>query len=313
MFLVIVLWVVFFVGDSCVKAESDGNLFKVPVLLLIFNRPDVQQKVFDQIRQIRPTKCFIAADGPRVGVPEDQEKCMHARKIIEQIDWPCEVQTLFRDKNLGCDAAVSEAITWFFDNVEEGIILEDDCVPSKTFFHYCQLMLERYRYEERVWNVLGTNYYGDEGTYFFSTVFLPTGWASWRRAWQHFDPFFVLNRPIKELKKLEYQFLPYLRYMKKKAKKGLVEQWDHSWAFAAALDEKLSVCPPVNMVDHSLGHGPEATHCKSIEVFDLRRLARAYDCDLFLFEKPISLRPKYKYWPNFFVQQYELVDVGSAQ
>ena len=114
-----------------------GSLI-TPVLFVIFNRPDTTQKVFNAIRQAKPKQLFVAADGPREGKEGEKEKCEQVREIIEQIDWDCEVKTLFRDKNLGCKIAVSSAIDWFFENVEEGIILEDDCLPSQSFFWYCQ-------------------------------------------------------------------------------------------------------------------------------------------------------------------------------
>ena len=108
--------------------------FTTPVLFLIFNRPDTTQKVFDAIKKAKPKQIFVAADGPREDKEGEKEKCEQARKVIEKIDWDCKVKTLFRDKNLGCKVAVSSAIDWFFENVEEGIILEDDCLPSQSFF-----------------------------------------------------------------------------------------------------------------------------------------------------------------------------------
>ena len=107
-----------------------------PILFMIFNRLDTTQKVFNAIRQAKPKQLFVAADGPREDKEGEKGKCEQARKIIEQVDWDCEVKTLFRDKNLGCKVAVSSAIDWFFENVEEGIILEDDCLPSTSFLWF---------------------------------------------------------------------------------------------------------------------------------------------------------------------------------
>ena len=106
---------------------------KAATLFIIFNRPTTTRKVFEAIRNYKPTKLFVAADGPRKNKSGEKERCEEARKITEQIDWPCEVKRLYRNKNLGCKLAVSSAITWFFSNVEEGIILEDDCLPNSTF------------------------------------------------------------------------------------------------------------------------------------------------------------------------------------
>jgi len=113
--------------------------FDTPILFLIFNRPDTTQNVFDAIKMVKPKSLYVAADGYRESRPNEKELCIQTRDIIKGIDWECEVKTLFRDKNLGCKVAVSEAISWFFDNVNEGIIIEDDCLPNKSFFYFCQI------------------------------------------------------------------------------------------------------------------------------------------------------------------------------
>src|SRR5262245_29106398 len=116
--------------------------FDIPILFLVFNRPETTVRVFQRIREMQPAKLFVAADGPRNGREEEQEKCKEVRKLIlDGVDWPCDIKTLFRDHNLGCGNAVSSAITWFFENVEEGIILEDDTLPDPTFFGFCKTLL----------------------------------------------------------------------------------------------------------------------------------------------------------------------------
>jgi len=162
-----------------------------PVLFLIFNRPNTTQKVFNAIRQAKPKQLFVAADGPRKGKEGEKEKYEQAREIIEQVDWNCEVRTLFREKNLGCKIAASSAIDWFFENVDEGIILEDDCLPSQSFFRFCQELLEYYRDDTRIMMISGNNFqFGKvrgEGSYYFSKYAHVWGWATWRRAWKHYD------------------------------------------------------------------------------------------------------------------------------
>ena len=128
------------------------------ILFLIFNRPDTTQRVFNEIRRVKPTKLFVAADGPRKNKEGETERCQAARDIINQVDWDCDLHKLFRDKNLGCKMAVSSAINWFFENVEEGIILEDDCLPHPTFFRFCQELLGKYRDDERVMVISGDNF-----------------------------------------------------------------------------------------------------------------------------------------------------------
>jgi hypothetical protein len=116
-----------------------------PVLFIIFNRPETTVRVFEAIRKAHPKQLFVAADGPRMGKEGEKERCEEARKIATQVDWDCEVKTLFRDENIGCGRGPAEAITWFFEHVEKGIILEDDCLPSQSFFGFCEKLLERYK------------------------------------------------------------------------------------------------------------------------------------------------------------------------
>jgi len=157
---------------------------KTPVLFLIFKRLDTTKQVFEQIKKAKPPRLYIAADGPRDYVEGEAEKVKAAREyVLSNIDWNCEVKTLFREKNLGCGKAVSEAITWFFENEEQGIILEDDTVPSQSFFWFCEELLNRYKDEKKVWHIGGTNFQDGiirgNGDYYFSALNHIWGWASW--------------------------------------------------------------------------------------------------------------------------------------
>src|SRR5690606_34245197 len=127
-----------------------------PILFLIFSRQDTTRREFEAIRAAHPRQVFIAADGPRPHKEGEAERCEECRKIASEVDWPCEVHTLFREENLGCGRAVSGAITWFFEHVEEGIILEDDTLPGPGFFRFCSELLERYRHDTRVMAVSGS-------------------------------------------------------------------------------------------------------------------------------------------------------------
>jgi len=163
-----------------------------PVLFLIFNRPDLTRRVFEKIRNAKPSQLFIAADGPRSDKPGENLLCDETRKLVlENIDWPCKINTLFREKNLGCKVAVSSAITWFFEHVEQGIILEDDCLPSESFFPYCDYLLEKYKDDLRVNFLSGTMLPGSANhlndTYYFSKFSIIWGWATWRRVWINYD------------------------------------------------------------------------------------------------------------------------------
>ena len=168
-----------------------NSICKTPVLFTIFNRPDVTRQVFTEIKKARPTQLFIAADGPRKDRENDIRLCAETRSITNDIDWECEVHLLFRDENLGCMRGMVSALDWFFEHVEEGIILEDDCVPSPDFFIYCTILLERYRNDIDIFLIGGTNLYRDkppiETSYFFTHYYPLWGWAGWRRSWKHYD------------------------------------------------------------------------------------------------------------------------------
>ena len=162
-----------------------------PILFLIFNRPETTKKVFSAIKKAQPLRLYIAADGPRSEIPEEANRCELSRNIALNVDWDCEVKTLFRDHNLGCRLAVSQAIDWFFEHEPEGIVLEDDCLPSQSFFWFCQEMLEFYRNDKAVGAICG--FYSNEleytpnASYFFSRYLRVWGWAGWRRSIEGYD------------------------------------------------------------------------------------------------------------------------------
>ncbi len=162
-----------------------------PVAFLIFNRPELTRKVFATIAQAKPSKLLVVADGPRADVPDDREKCSEARAIIGRIDWDCEVLTNYSSANMGCRARISTGLEWVFTNVEEAIILEDDCIPHPTFFRFCKELLTRYRDDQRVMMISGDNFQMGRNrtpySYYFSRFFHCWGWATWRRAWRHYD------------------------------------------------------------------------------------------------------------------------------
>lgn len=243
-------------------------MLKTPILFLIFNRPDTTQKVFEQIREQKPKYLFVSADGARPDKTGEAELCEQTRKIIEQVDWDCEVKTLFRDNNLGCKKAVSEGITWFFDNVEEGIILEDDCLPSDSFFRFCEENLEKYRHDNRIMHISGENPLDMEfgnSSYYFSLIPHIWGWASWRRAWklydvefQHFD-YFIENNIIQNIFE-QKEAQKYWNKIFSRVKNGEINTWDYQWTYALFVNNGLSIVPNKNMVSNiGFGHD-EAAH-----------------------------------------------------
>jgi len=241
------------------------------VLFLVFNRPDATAQVFEAIRQARPPRLYVAADGPRVGREGEAGRVAAVREIATAVDWPCEVKTLFRDKNLGCKYAVSGAITWFFEQEKQGIILEDDCLPHPEFFRFCEAMLERYERDERVWMITGNNFQGGrrrgDASYYFSKYSHIWGWATWRRAWSQYDaeiqfwpewrdsddwiaavPDAVERRYWTKILNTEYS--------------GGVDTWDYQWQAVLFRNRGLSVVPNVNLVSN-IGFGSSATHTTS--------------------------------------------------
>lgn len=242
---------------------------KVPVLFLIFNRPDTTRRVFEAIRQAKPVRLFVAADGPREDRQGEAEKCAQVRSIIENVDWDCEVVTLFREKNLGCRKAVSSAIDWFFEKTEEGIILEDDCLPSQSFFMYCQELLEYYRNDTRIMQISGSNFFKSdiEESYFFSKYGPIWGWATWKRAWKYYDVTMRFWPEIK-LKKMHYDFCFDEDEVKAREDifdsvyNGAIDTWDYQWVFAKLVNNGLSITPIENLISN-IGFSEDATHTTS--------------------------------------------------
>lgn len=241
---------------------------EVPILLVIFNRPDKTRQVFEAIREAQPQKLFIAADGPRTHVDTDEGLCQQTREVVTNIDWDCQVATLFREENSGGSGpGVSQAISWFFDQVEEGIILEDDCVPSQSFFYFCQEMLRRYQDDQRVMHISGSNFQFGKvigtGTYYFSRVNNVWGWATWRRAWQHFDydmklfPEFVEQKIIESIHPLKSIQEGYLRTFAN-AYHNIWNCWDRRWMFAIYRNNGLSIIPNKNLISN-IGYGANAS------------------------------------------------------
>ncbi|MCU0355758.1 MAG: nucleotide-diphospho-sugar transferase, partial [Cytophagales bacterium] len=165
--------------------------------MIVFNRPQTTERVFSAIRKVRPQKLYVAADGPRADKADEAEKTRLTREIATRVDWDCEVKTLFRDENVGCGLGPATAISWLFEQEERGIILEDDCQPSESFFLFCEEVLKRYESDNRVMQVSGMNPLGDwchdpDYDYYFSEAGITWGWATWRRAWRSYD-YYVPN------------------------------------------------------------------------------------------------------------------------
>lgn len=239
---------------------------KSPVLFLIFNRPDVTARVFAAIRQAQPQRLYVAADGARPHKPGEAEAVARTRELVlGGVDWDCEVKTLLRTENLGCKRAVSSAIGWFFEAEPEGIVLEDDTLPSPSFFRFQEQMLERYRDDTRIMRVAGFNpvpgvHAAGGADYFFSHYAFVWGWGSWRRAWAAYDaqmsdwPAFLA-----EGKHTAYPFFADRTRLFSITHAGTLDTWDYQWEYAMAKNSGLQVVPRRSLVCN-IGFGPGATH-----------------------------------------------------
>jgi len=242
--------------------------FTTPVLLLIFNRPETTREVFEKIKELKPKYLFISADGPRGEIKNDFETCRETREIVSSVDWKCEIKTRFNDNNLGCKIGVSSGITWFFEHVNEGIILEDDCVPDISFFYFCKELLERYRNDNRIMHISGTNFQDGiirgDGSYYFSRYVYVWGWATWKRAWELYDVKiqnynkFIEQDIIKNIfpNKREQLFL-HKNFSQVYTNKKMT--WDYQWHYTNIINNGLSIVPNKNLVSN-IGFGQEATH-----------------------------------------------------
>jgi len=246
----------------------DNFSLSTPVAMLVFNRPELTARVFAAIRAARPQQLLIVADGPRNGHPEDVQRCAEIRRIVEQVDWPCRVFRNFSETNLGCKLRVSSGLDWVFSQVEEAIILEDDCLPDYSFFRFCQEMLEKYRNDPRVASIGGNNFqFGSHNhphSYYFSLYNHIWGWASWKRAWLNYELNMSKWLNVRNTDWLSNMFLKRtdINYWKcnfDKACKNEIDTWDIQWTFACWLNNKLSIIPRVNLVSN-IGFAPDALH-----------------------------------------------------
>lgn len=242
---------------------------KSAVLLIVFNRPDLTRVVFERIREVKPKTLLIVADGPREGVPGEADRCAKVREIVADVDWDCKVLQNYSDVNLGCRDRVSSGITWAFQNEPEVIVIEDDCVPSRSFFYYCDELLEKYRDDPKV-KIIGADCRHSIENYSYSYYFGRTpyiwAWASWRRAWNEYDvemkdwPEF--NRQDKMTKMGWKSFVVnFYKRIWTRIYNMEIDTWDYQWVFAIVKNEGACIHPQVNLVKN-IGFGQEATHTK---------------------------------------------------
>ncbi len=249
-------------------------MLDVPVLMLVFNRIETTAKVFEQIQKARPRRLYVVADGARAHKVGEMQKCEAVRQLfLDKIDWDCELYTLFRSENLGCRRSVSTGISWFFEQEEEGIILEDDCVPEQSFFSFCQEMLDKYRHNDQIMHISGSQllpqrYQTQPDAYLYARVPYIWGWATWRRAWQLYDaemqawPNFLATRTNELLGLGNFIKNKFLKNMQAVYRYEL-DTWDYQWTFSLWQNKGLSIVPNRNLISN-IGFGADATHTATV-------------------------------------------------
>jgi hypothetical protein len=266
---------------------------RTPVVFIIFNRLDTARRVFEVIREAKPPRLFVIADGPRVDRTGESEKCLEARTIIKQVDWECEVQTNFSETNLGCRRRVSSGLNWVFSQVDEVIVLEDDCLPDPSFFDFCEVLLERYRDDERVMHIAGTNYqFGNRRSpysYYFSRYNHCWGWATWKRAWAKYDDTMSIWPEVRDqgyLKDIligDELAVPYWRRSFQDVYDGKIDSWSFVWTLSCWINYGLTILPSVNLISN-IGFNAHGAHT-------LNHLSRFANMKTASIEFPISSPP----------------------
>lgn len=245
-------------------------MLSIPILLITFNRPDHVRQVLTEIRKQQPAQLFVCQDGAREGNENDRVKCQEVRDVItELVDWSCELHTLYQEKNLGCGPGPAAGITWFFENVEMGIIMEDDCLPHPDFFAYCEEMLNRYNDNPNVQFINATLYHDRwqcDASYGFSHYMVTGAWAGWRETWQGFD----LDMHSWNAWQFRKQVLRLTHstteanwwYWKLKEIQADTEKksyWDYQMQMHLFKNAAVTIHPKTNLVSN-IGFDTEATH-----------------------------------------------------
>lgn len=251
-------------------------MYNTPILYLVFNRPEETRLSLEIIRKIKPKHFYIAADGPRPGNKNDETNCKKVRDIILQnIDWDCEVKTLFREENLGCGTAVQGALDWFFNEVEMGIIIEDDIIPDLFFFKYAEILLNKFKDDSRIFSINGNNltYENPKFDYGLTSYFNMWGWATWRRSnelvnktWPKYNRENDFKKGSELVKKLKLPTIfPQDEWFYKwelifdKTKSGTIDTWDYQWVYTCLKNQKYCIRPNFNMTEN-IGFNENSTH-----------------------------------------------------
>lgn len=247
------------------RKRTMGNL-SAPVSLFVYRRPEHTKWVVERIREVEPSRVLVVGDGPADETEEDQVEAV--RRIIAETDWECEVSKNYADSNLGLKERFATGLDWIFETVEESIILEDDTLPDPSFFRFCDELLERYRGDDRVWDITGRNEVEGccpgHNSYFYSYNGGIWGWATWRSSYEEYDPDMtawknpVIRDHIRDVLADRWQSY-YLEEIYDMTCRGDIETWDYQWGFARLRNNAVSVIPRSNLVKN-IGFGKLATN-----------------------------------------------------
>ena len=282
------------------------NNFKLntPVALFIFNRPETTRRVFNEIAKVKPPILLIVGDGARIDNVGERDKVIETRKIVNRINWDCKLLSNFSDENLGCKLRVSSGLNWVFEQVNEAIILEDDCLPNQSFFKFSEIMLKKYREDERIMMIAGTNYkldeYKIETTYLYSKYFAIWGWATWKRAWNKFDITMKNWEHIKKNNHIKYMYnqIEMQKYLIKIFDNTLnnkINTWDIQWFYTCLFNNGLCILPQKNLISNIGLNGTHTTNDYS------NHLLPTFELYLDEIISPELVYPDY-YYDNFIIE-----------
>lgn len=240
-----------------------------PVIFIIFRRPDVTARVFEQIRRAQPQQLFIVADGPRNEA--EAQLCQQTRTITDGVDWPCEVIRDYAEENLGCRRRIATGLNKVFESVDSAIVLEDDCLPNPDFFKFCQSLLDYYQHDERIWMISGNNFQGGrirgDGSYYFSRYPHCWGWATWKRAWRNYQddlkawPEFRDSGLMESIFESPAEVKYWSNIFDSLVLKGKPDSWAYRWTYTCWINSALTILPNQNLVTN-IGFGDQATNTK---------------------------------------------------
>ena len=281
-------------------------MFEIPILIINFNRPDKTEKIFKILQIIKPKKLYLSIDGPRKKNTIDEIRINEIKKKFKSINWNCKIKKKYSNKNNGMKMNVINSVNWFFKNEKMGIILEDDCIPSKSFFMFCKILLKKYENQKNIFQINGhsINFPRKKESYYFSKLNSTWGWATWRRAWKKLDLKMSGYEKMKEknLIKKFYENTNIFNWMDEYFKKTLEKKdkiWSSYWSFTIVKNEGLCISPFKNLIQNIGFDGSGTT--KRYKSFIKTKNIKSYNSKKIIHPKKINYNLLYD---QFFFNEY---------